>query len=316
MWTVPNLEYGGELRMKKLAMRLRDSALVTPLGDQVKTHWVLAILVLLLVGIIGLGSVGDAIYHSLQRVTGLNSLPGQFSELFSFGLSLLFLFLWVRFKEKRSFLSIGIADPAALKKFSLGWGVGFLMMLIPSAILLMHGDYQLQHAVNQANAVHRYGMVELTGLLLGIGLVSALQSGTEEMIMRGYLLQTAAQQLSPWAAILVPAILFAIVHLSFDPIVFSNILLFAVAVSLICLKQGSIWFAAGMHAGWNMTQGTILGIPVSGNSYTFSLLSLRPVADAPVWLTGGDFGVEASFPATIMLVLILCLSCRYFFQGR
>ena len=57
----------------------------------------------------------------------------------------------------------------------------------------------------------------------------------------------------------------------------------------------------GLHAAWNFAQGTIYGIPVSGNPADGWLVSTR---SGPDWLSGGVFGAEAS-----VVALGLCLLC-------
>jgi len=52
-------------------------------------------------------------------------------------------------------------------------------------------------------------------------------------------------------------------------------------------------------------QGSILGFGVSGSQ---RLGLLNPVfGEAPTWLTGGPFGLEASLPGLICVVVILIL---------
>jgi membrane protease YdiL (CAAX protease family) len=61
----------------------------------------------------------------------------------------------------------------------------------------------------------------------------------------------------------------------------------------------SLYVCMGLHAAWNFTQGTVYGIPVSGTSADGWLVSSRT---GPQWLSGGEFGAEAS-----VLALTLCL---------
>jgi uncharacterized protein len=53
----------------------------------------------------------------------------------------------------------------------------------------------------------------------------------------------------------------------------------------------------------NFSQGTLLGFGVSGSD---QVGVLTPVfsAEAPDWLTGGTFGLEASVPGFVMVVLL------------
>jgi membrane protease YdiL (CAAX protease family) len=61
-----------------------------------------------------------------------------------------------------------------------------------------------------------------------------------------------------------------------------------------------IWLCAALHLGWNFTQGAVFSLAVSGQS---SEGLLRGRLAGPDWLTGGVFGVEASWVA-----VVLCLA--------
>jgi hypothetical protein len=64
----------------------------------------------------------------------------------------------------------------------------------------------------------------------------------------------------------------------------------------------------GLHAAWNFTQGVVLGIPVSG----FALKGfLASTTQGPVWLSGGEFGAEAS-----VLMLSMCLIAGFLFTRK
>jgi hypothetical protein len=57
----------------------------------------------------------------------------------------------------------------------------------------------------------------------------------------------------------------------------------------------------GIHFAANLTQGTVLGFGVSGNN---GAGLLRPVfGEGPDWLTGGAFGLEASVPGLVCVIV-------------
>ncbi|WP_116951422.1 hypothetical protein [Jiangella endophytica] len=43
-----------------------------------------------------------------------------------------------------------------------------------------------------------------------------------------------------------------------------------------------------------------------------ALFSLGPSDDAPDWLTGGDFGIEGSATATVLLLVAVGVAWRYY----
>ena len=140
-----------------------------------------------------------------------------------------------------------------------------------------------------------------------------VQSGTEEAVMRGYLLQRHALKLPAWPAILIVSVGFAAIHLDPEPVVLANTALFSTALCFVALAQGSLWPGIGIHAGWNMVQGQVFGLPVSGTPLANSLFSLAPVPGTAPLLTGGGYGPEGSLPVTLVLILA-CIAAYLHFR--
>jgi len=62
----------------------------------------------------------------------------------------------------------------------------------------------------------------------------------------------------------------------------------------------NLWLAMGLHAGWNVTQGGVFGLPVSG--FETRGLFKGALGGDPL-LSGGSFGLEASLIAVIIVTL-------------
>jgi hypothetical protein len=141
-----------------------------------------------------------------------------------------------------------------------------------------------------------------------------MQSSTEEILMRGYLLQTSALQLPGWLAILIGGLIFSGVHLleGLLPVAFVNIILYATLASFVALRQGSLWMVCGIHTGWNWFQGNVFNVPVSDNPYATGIFHFRPVETSPEWLNGGSFGPENSLVVTTVWGIATILAYRYF----
>jgi hypothetical protein len=76
-----------------------------------------------------------------------------------------------------------------------------------------------------------------------------------------------------------------------------NIGLASLLLGLAFLKTGSLALPIGVHLGWNWAQGPLLGFGVSGAGQRGHW---TPVfGGLPQWLTGGDFGLEASLPCAV-----------------
>ena len=64
-----------------------------------------------------------------------------------------------------------------------------------------------------------------------------------------------------------------------------------------------LWVPMGIHAAWNVTQGVIYGIPVSGKPVQGMI---EAQLNGPPWLTGDGFGLEAS-PIAILIGTALAI---------
>ncbi len=283
-------------------MDIRTSPLVQGASEAKRpTPWWLGWIVAAVI-VVGGAFAGSAIGAAVLGNPAVTETRHQFIEFFSFGASLLLLWLWVRFKEGRAFSSVGFRGGRAVPKLLLGFVIGGAMMVAATAIPLLTGDL-----VSDGSKHTTVGAAALLPLL-ALALVFFWQSSTEEAITRGYMLQIGGRDLNPWFAILGSSIFFAVIHLDFSPIPLLNITLYAVFASFVALGQGNLWLICGIHTGWNFFQGNVLGLPVSGNPYATSLLALGPAPDGREALTGGDFGIEASLSGTLVLVVVLVVA--------
>ncbi|CAN5870427.1 hypothetical protein BH10CHL1_BH10CHL1_45970 [soil metagenome] len=273
------------------------------------TRWWLAALFGVLVGIIVAGGLGIGIYTTYVKAPE-GSIAAQIGEIFSNGASLVALWLWLRFKEVRPFSSLGFRGSDALRRFLTGLGIGAGLLTLSVLALRVLGNYQ---SVPGASGLSGWAALLPVVLLV---LMWTVQSSTEEILMRGYLVQTGALQLPGLIAILIPALIFSGLHFVTsgpkEPVAIVNIVLFALFTSFIALRQGSLWMVCGVHAGWNWFQGNVFGVPVSGNVYTTTLFPLGPTANASHLLSGGAFGVEGSLMVTIIWGISTLIAYRYF----
>jgi membrane protease YdiL (CAAX protease family) len=194
---------------------------------------------------------------------------------------------FVRAIEWRSPSELGLRGAA--REFAAGAAGGFALMATAIGILFAVGAYQ----VNGRNSP------EVLVPWLALGLHSGL---FEETLFRCLWFRVVEEWLGTWPALVVSSLLFGFLHLFND----GATLRAAVAISLEAglllgaafLLTRRLWFAAGVHSAWNFTQGGIFGAPVSGLKMEGWLASSLT---GPDWLTGGEFGPEAS-----VVVAILC----------
>ena len=168
-------------------MNIKTSPLVQMTAEARRpTPWWAAWLVgiaIIFGGLVVGGMVGETLLGKPPKDAPLH----QFVDFFGFGMVLVFLYLWLRFKEGRSFSSVGLRGDNPLGKLAGGVVIGALMMtagvLVPWAL----GQYQLGASVHG-----RLGM-DAVPLLVPLLLLFILQGSTEELVLRGYMLQTAGR---------------------------------------------------------------------------------------------------------------------------
>jgi hypothetical protein len=81
-----------------------------------------------------------------------------------------------------------------------------------------------------------------------------------------------------------------------------NILLAGLLLGLVFVQTGRVWMPWMLHFSWNVCEGMLLGLPVSGLAIP-SLFRLRLVGTD--LMTGGAFGLEGSLWNTVALSAIL-----------
>ncbi len=186
------------------------------------------------------------------------------------------------------------------KDFCIGGLVGFALMLIPAFILGICGWVDWQ-----------WNPVGLSFLSSSLVLFAGV-AVAEELLFRGFVFQRLISGLGRWPAQYITATFFLLTHLNNPGMTGSvkvmasvNIFLASILFGLAFIRTGSLAMPIGLHWMANWVQGGILGFGVSG---TEQLGLLKPVlGNTPVWLTGGQFGLEASLPGLICVILTLIL---------
>ena len=148
------------------------------------------------------------------------------------------------------------------------------------------------------------------GVLL-FAAICVLVGWKEELMSRGYHLQTVASGTSlAWGWVLSSAV-FGLLHLA-NPhanlLSVAGIILAGLFLGYAYIRTGSLWLSIGLHTGWNFFEGVVFGFPVSGLSfYTLP----RIAVSGPVLWTGGEFGPEAGMVLIPALVIGFVLIFLY-----
>ena len=223
--------------------------------------------------------------------------------LFSFAFISLLIFFRVKVIEKRSLSSIGFNKNNWLKKYSLGFLIGLVMMSIIVLILLSFG-----YITVEKNPIQLVGISAISSILV-ILFGWIIQGATEEILTRGWLLNVLSTKYNIGVGLLISSTLFGLMHLTnpnVNYIAVINIILVGLFYGLYVIKTNDLWAVCGMHSAWNFAQGNIFGFEVSGLDISVgTLIDLNLVEND--FITGGVFGPEASIVATFVLLLSIII---------
>ena len=223
--------------------------------------------------------------------------------LFSFAFISLLIFFRVKVIEKRSLSSIGFNKNNWLKKYSLGFLIGLVMMSIIVLILLSFG-----YITVEKNPIQLVGISAISSILV-ILFGWIIQGATEEIVTRGWLLNVLSTKYNIGVGLLISSTLFGLMHLTnpnVNYIAVINIILVGLFYGLYVIKTNDLWAVCGMHSAWNFAQGNIFGFEVSGLDISVgTLIDLNLVEND--FITGGVFGPEASIVATFVLLLSIII---------
>ena len=219
--------------------------------------------------------------------------------LFSFAFISLLIFFRVKVIEKRSLSSIGFNKNNWLKKYSLGFLIGLVMMSIIVLILLL-----FRYITVEKNPIQPVGVSAISSVLV-ILFGWIIQGATEEIVTRGWLLNVLSTKYNIGVGLLISSTLFGLMHLTnpnVNYIAVINIILVGLFYGLYVIKTNDLWAVCGMHSAWNFAQGNIFGFEVSGLDVSVgSLIDLNLVGNNVI--TGGAFGPEAGIISTFILLV-------------
>jgi len=189
--------------------------------------------------------------------------------------------------QRRPMASLGFSPRGGAARFAQGAAVGFGLMAV------MVGVLWALHAV----AFDGWALNGPAAILSGLAWagVFLLVGASEEVAMRGYLLQTLARGLNFRWAMVISSALFMALHIpntGEGPFGLSQVFVIGVVFSLSIWKTGTLWWAIGYHAAWDWTQSFVFGVHDSGQPIEGALLKSHPLG--PIWLSGGDTGPEGS----------------------
>lgn len=202
--------------------------------------------------------------------------------------------LFCKLIQKRKVTTVGFQKPGLWKEYLCGMGVGFVIFSVAVLLCVVTGSLKIQGL----SATFSIGVFVM--FLLGY----MIQGMAEEVLCRGYFLVSVSRRYPLAVGIAANSVLFAALHLlnnGISVLAFINLVLFGIFASVYFIKRGNIWGVGALHSIWNLVQGNVYGIRVSGISSSCTILSSEMVAGREL-INGGDFGLEGGLAVTIVLV--------------
>ncbi|MDR3740033.1 MAG: type II CAAX endopeptidase family protein [Terracidiphilus sp.] len=141
------------------------------------------------------------------------------------------------------------------------------------------------------------------GWLLADALFFVFAAMVEEVAFRGYGFQRFESVVGPIGASLGFAAFYAIL-MSFHPgasrlsILISVV--FSLVLSLAYVRTRALWLSWGINFAWKAGRAILFGLTVSGVSSHSSVIEGDPMG--PLWLTGGGYGLDASWLGLAVLL--------------
>ena len=284
----------------------------SPSERRLRAGWRLAIQTALLLALMACSSLALLVPYFFLAAGNLNGLAfvllSEVIELIGVTVS---VSLARRFLDRRSFVSMGFKwGRRAAVDLLAGLLIAFLLIGSIFLALSAMGWVRFEGFSWQYQAP-----ATVLGGALTMLLVFLLTGWNEELLSRGYHLQTIASGSNVFWGVVLSSVVFGMLHL-LNPgatwIAAAGVCFAGLLLAYGYLRTGQLWLSIGLHVGWNFFEGPVFGFMVSGLDF-FHLARIR--VHGPILWTGGDFGPEAGLivlPAIALGALLIYFYSRFF----
>ena len=208
------------------------------------------------------------------------------------------IYLARRFADRRTFSSLGLnLNKQTVIDIFAGMLIAFLLMFAIYIIEISFGWLKFESFAWEAEPI---SLVITSTLRYFVVLIFV--GWNEELIYRGYILQTLTSGINLFWATLITSVYFGLEHLSnpnSNAMAVAGIFLIGLFFTYAFIRTGQLWLSIGIHIGWNFFENAVFGFPVSGFDRP-GLLNTN-ISGPELW-TGGAFGPEAG-----IVILPICI---------
>ena len=235
------------------------------------------------------GLTNMAAYRTMDVTVLMTPWPGLFVGLLVEAVVATgFFWVLIRWLSQRPVLELSL--PRAGRELGAGLALGVALISLAVGIVAALGGYQA------------HGFQLTTGLLVGIG-IGVGAGFAEEALFRGVLLRLLDKQIGGLWALLLTSAIFGAVHFTNPGAKTWGAVAIMIEAGLLLgacyLLTRRLWFAIGVHVGWNFAQSSIFSINVSGSGMGSGGL-ITSTMEGPEWLTGGSVGIEGSVVSVLI----------------
>lgn len=214
--------------------------------------------------------------------------------LIFFILTLLITYIFRRWIDRKSFISLGLEINGHTRDFISGTSLAVFIMGSSCLIIQATGHLKWMDFIFDPKFLFLvFGSIGLTAFY-------------EELIFRGYILGNLLESFPKWLALIISSLLYMAIHWTsagFFSMV--NTLILGLIAGLFYLYSQNLWFSVCFHWAWKFMAGPILGF--GDEPSTQSLLQSSLIGDENI--TGGISGLQGSFILTA--VSLLCAVALY-----
>lgn len=248
-------------------------------------------------------ATGDVNRIAEASVQATNNDTYSLIALFATAMMILMVMLFCKFIQKRKIETIGFTKKGTGVEYIKGVAVGFVMFSAAVLICVVTGSLKLERMP---------GTFAVSTFLLFIA-GYMVQGMAEEVLCRGYFMVSIGRRYSMTVAVIANSVAFAALHLlnpGISALAIINLTLFGIFASVCFIKTENIWMVGAIHSIWNLVQGNVYGIKVSGMETSCTIFS-STMTEGRSLIHGGDFGLEGGLAVTIVLVIGIVVFCLY-----
>ncbi len=241
-------------------------------------------------------------------------LGGQNLQIITAGIAIT-LAVWVSGKlfDKRPFTDFGLRiDRRWWHDFLAGFIMATLVMSLIVLFQFLMGWIEFAGFGWNRPSQHNFIMM-IAGYIAAMAVVGFY----EELWSRGYQLRNLTEgfytgdnrNIAGLVAIGISSLIFGLLHIG-NPnatlLGLSVVFLAGIMLALPFVVTGQLGYSVGLHFAWNVIQGALYGLPVSGIRFRQSILQFESVG--PELWTGGKFGPEGGLLGVIGVLLLIAMT--------